>query len=258
MTDLKTKGARHLELHFENGCLEFYPPSFMGCVPLYTVTRHVEALVDTMKICISNPDMSIEECIRPTSRDLDDIWSWNYDLPPFQSSCMHVLISEVAHKLPEKVAISSWDGDLTYGEIEKYSTLLARSLTEVGVKLHDVLPLCFEKSRWTIVAILAAMKAGSTFVLMDPSLPLARLQNMAKQVGAQMIMTSRKQHDLASLIIPSGQLMVLDNNTFSNIPHPVTTPALASVPASALMYLIFTSGSTGMSREINLPSIVKC
>lgn len=211
----------------------------------------METLVDTMRICISNPNISIEECIRPTSRDLDNIWSWNHDLPPCYSSCMHEMISDVALKMPEKVAISSWDGDLIYSEIEKYSTLLARSLTEMGVKLHDVLPLCFEKSRWTIVAILAAMKAGSTFVLIDPSLPLARLQNMAKQVGAKMIMTSRKQHDLGSLIVSSGRLIILDDNTFVNTPGPVTTLALPSVPASALMYLIFTSGSTGMINEID-------
>lgn len=219
----------------------------------FTVRRHIETLVDTIRMCISNPSASIEECIQqPTESDLDYIWGWNNILPPTYSFCMHELISERAHEFPDKVAISSWDGDLTYAQVDQNSTFMALSLQEMGVKLHDFIPICFEKSKWTIVAVLAVMKAGATMVLMDPTLPLARLQNMAKQVNANTMMMSRKQYELSRSIIPDGKYIVVEGDTFTNFSDSQVLPELAPVPPSALMYMIFTSGSTGTPKGVKI------
>ncbi|KAJ4300587.1 Nonribosomal peptide synthetase 4 [Collariella sp. IMI 366227] len=173
---------------------------------------------------------------------------------------MHDIISERAQQQPEKEAISSFDGSLTYAQIDQYSTLLAGLLkTELDIKLHDFVPVCFEKSRWTVVAVLAVMKSGGTMVLMDPTLPLARLQNMAEQVGAKAMVSSRKQHDLARSILPDGKFVTVDSDTFKHLSEPqgaallaATIPSLLQVPASALMYIIFTSGSTGTPKGVKI------
>lgn len=218
----------------------------------HTVTGYIETLVDMIKLCISSPQATIQECIRPTARDLNELWSWNHQLPPTYSFGMHEMISEQSHKHREKVGISSWDGDLTYGQIEQYSTSVACSLKEKGVKLHDVIPVCFEKSRWTIIAVLAVMKIGATLALMDPTLPLARLQNMAKQVGAKLMLSSRKQHELSNSILPSEKNLVVEPDTFSSLSDYQVMPSLETVPASALMYIIFTSGSTGTPKGVKI------
>jgi amino acid adenylation domain-containing protein len=216
------------------------------------VSHHVNALFDTITMCISNPDASIQDCLRPTPQDLDNIWGWNDPLPPSYNFCMHDKISERAREFPEKEAISSWDGCLTYAEVDENSTSAACSLKEAGVQLHDVVPLCFEKSRWATVAVLAAMKAGATFVLMDPTLPLARLQNVARQVDAKTMLTSREQRDLATSIIPGGKHIVVEADTFAQSSNLATTRKLPAVPPSALMYIIFTSGSTGTPKGVKI------
>lgn len=218
----------------------------------FTVMRHIETLVDTVRMCISMPDAVIEDCIRPTASDLDAIWSWNHLLPPSYNFCMHEMVSEQAQKYPEKVAISSWDGSLTYAQIDQYSTFVACSLKDMGVKLYDILPVCFEKSRWTIVAVLAVMKAGGTLALMDPTLPLARLQNMAEQVGAKTMVASRMQHELSTSIVPSERLIVIEADTFINFSISQVVQKLPAVPSSALMYIIFTSGSTGTPKGVKI------
>lgn len=218
----------------------------------YSITRHIETLADIIKISISNPEASVEDCFRPTRHDLDDIWAWNHLLPPTYNFCMHDRVSEQAQKSPDKVAISSWDGSLTYAQLDQYSTFVACSLREMGVELHDVLPVCFEKSRWTAVAVLAVMKSGATFVLMDPTIPLARLQNMAKQVGAKMMVSSRKQHDLATSIMPGANILVVEEDTFTQFSSSQDTSKLTTVPPSTLMYIIFTSGSTGTPKGVQI------
>ena len=122
---------------------------------------------------------------QPTPSDLDTIWSWNHELAPYLDFCMHDVIAKRAQTHITKIAIDSWDGKLTYGQVDEYSTNLARTLTAAGVKHHDVVPLCFEKSKWTIVAVLAVMKSGATIALMDPSLPLARLVQRCRSSVAE-------------------------------------------------------------------------
>ncbi|OKL63567.1 Nonribosomal peptide synthetase 4 [Talaromyces atroroseus] len=215
-----------------------------------SLSRTFEKANDGMSI--SHPHASVKESILPTTHDLNDIWRWNYQLPRSYNFCMHEVISQRAHEHPEKVAIDSWDGSLTYGQVDRYSTFIASSLKELDVELHDFLPVCFEKSKWTIVAVLAAMKAGATFVLMDPTLPTARLQNMANQVGARNMLASRKQHDLATSIVPDGNIIVIEADTFTDISNQHAMSKLTPVPSSTLMYIIFTSGSTGTPKGVKI------
>lgn len=218
----------------------------------YTVALHVDILVDIIEMCLSNPGASIQSCMAPTRHDLDSIWRWCYDLPPTHDFCMQDMVAEQAKRHPEKVAIDAWDGTLTYGQIELYSNSLAGLLRESGVETHDFVPLCFEKSRWTIVAVLAVMKSGATIAMMDPSLPLGRLQNMAVQVGAKTIVSSRMQHDLGTKILPEGPRFVVDEQAFAHLSDSDTLPALPPVPPTALMYIIFTSGSTGTPKGVKI------
>lgn len=46
------------------------------------------------------------------------------------------------------------------------------------------MPLYFEKSMWTTVAILGILKTGGAFVMLNASLPKQRLHSIVKQAGA--------------------------------------------------------------------------
>lgn len=242
----------HLEVRFNNAHLEVRPLWHTENMLPYTVNHHVEALADTVRVCLTNPDATIEQCLRPTACDLNDIWGWNHELPPTYNFCMQDMVAERAREYPDKIAIDSWDGSLTYGQIDQWSTSVACSLKEMGVELHDVLPVCFEKSRWTIVAVLGVMKAGATLALMDPTLPLARLQNMAVQVGAKSMVSSRKQYELSLTIMSTGNHFVVEEDAFINSANSPSISDLPAVPSSALMYIIFTSGSTGTPKGVKI------
>jgi len=217
----------------------------------FTIARHIKSFVDTLKVCLSRPDAAIEQLMGPTESDLDQIWKWNSQRPTSYDLCMHDLVSEQARRTPEKIAISSWDGNLTYEQVEHYSTILAHRLHDIGVKHSDFVPVCFEKSCWTVVGILAVMKAGATFVLMDPTLPLARLQNMSDQVDTKTIVASRKQEALAASILPHGNSLIVEAETFSaEVANLDAIPALLPVPPTTIMYIIFTSGSTGTPKGV--------
>ena len=55
-------------------------------------------------------------------------------------------------------------------------------LIELGVGPDRLVPICFEKSMWTIVAMLGILKAGGAFVPIDPSHPASRRQALVKEI----------------------------------------------------------------------------
>ena len=100
---------------------------------LPTMSRHqavselqfFSSIIDTLS---SAPDTPISKFLAISDPELDEVWNWNTPLPPDLQTCMHELIAEQAEKQPEKNAIEAWDGNLTYKQIDDYSTHLAQIL----------------------------------------------------------------------------------------------------------------------------------
>lgn len=185
-------------------------------------------------------------------RDLDTIWTWNAKLPETSEACIHDMISETARRQPEATAVCSWDGELTYKQLDHLSTSLASSLTQLGVCAGVTVPLCFEKSMWMPVAMLAVMKAGGAAVTFDVTQPNGRLQSIIDQILPPVILTSMEQTGRARDLGPEG-LRVLTI-------HQQCLDTLADVPLCPLpivrpidrICVFFTSGSTGIPKGVGM------
>ncbi|KAF5014170.1 hypothetical protein F66182_14936, partial [Fusarium sp. NRRL 66182] len=108
-------------------------------------------------------------------QDEQDVWAWNSTVPDTANICVHDLISETVLRQPDAPAVCSWDGDFTYAKLDHLATRLANGLVKLGVGRGDIVPICFEKSKWTPVVMLAVMKTGAASVTMDTSQPEERL-----------------------------------------------------------------------------------
>ncbi|POR37791.1 Nonribosomal peptide synthetase [Tolypocladium paradoxum] len=184
-----------------------------------------------------------------SSNDLEQLWRWNEIVPPPIQTCMQDLFHEKAQEQPDAVAVQSWDGTLTYSELDELSSRLARQLRRRGVDVGTRVPLCFEKSMWAVVSLLGVMKAGATFSLTDPSQPEARLRTIVEQTGAELVVTSVAQGELGRRICGEGQVLAVSRDYFDQAPD-APGEKLPHVPASTPMYVIFTSGSTGKPKGV--------
>ena len=188
-----------------------------------------------------------------STEDQHRLWQWNMNVPLSVERCVHELIEEQIRLWPEALAIQAWDGDLTYKELDRLSSRLAYRLIQpaLGIAPGAVVPLCFEKSKWTTVALLAVLKAGAAFHMLDPAYPEGRLRAITQQTGATVILSSKSLLALSSSLGPQAvsvgpELMADTGRNYENAALPPSDP-------SSLMYIVFTSGSTGSAKGVLVP-----
>lgn len=183
--------------------------------------------------------------------DMSELRQWNRIPVANAAVCVHDLIRERCLAQPSALAVSAWDGDFQYRELDDLSTRLAIKIRCLGVVPGDFVPLYFWKSRWTTVAILAVMKAGAAFVLLDPSLPADRTKEIVRQTEALSVLTSP---ELAPAAASFASVAVIVGNNCAAVDAPAMHPpaflGVSSVTPSDPVYAVFTSGSTGTPKGV--------
>lgn len=181
-----------------------------------------------------------------TMDNLNKIWSWNATVPTSNDSTIHEIFAQTADARPNEPAVSAHDGDWTYQELNDKSTRLAQYLVTNGIGNGHIIPICFEKSKHTAVAVLAVMKSGAASVLLDPSQPKERLLSITSQILAPTIVCSRLQQQLAAQIVSQETIITtLDDDTITALCATPNETQLPTVSGSDRLYIIFTSGTTG-------------
>ncbi|KAL9106442.1 MAG: hypothetical protein Q9227_008530 [Pyrenula ochraceoflavens] len=158
---------------------------------------------------------------------------------------VHYLVSAQAARNPETQAVCSWDGVFTYGELEHLATRLARYLASIGVGPEEIVPLYFEKSRWTIVSLLAVLKAGGAFLMLDPSQPASRLKTIIAQTSSIIALSSAECFDICKALV--DQTFAVNAETLSNLR---CNAQCQEAKRNNAAYMIFTSGSTGTPKGV--------
>ncbi|KAH7111096.1 hypothetical protein B0J11DRAFT_598956 [Dendryphion nanum] len=169
-------------------------------------------------------------------------------VPEEIQQCVHDVFAQDFQSRSGTPAICSWDGEMSYGELDEVSTSLAGLLVNLGIKPEDIVPLCFEKSMWTVVAMLAVLKAGGAFVPLDPEHPAGRQEEIFKQTGAKVVLTSAQSSTLWESL-PCNVVLV---SKASIGQLPLSNEIRSTVTPRNAAYIIFTSGSTGVPKGVVL------
>jgi amino acid adenylation domain-containing protein len=143
---------------------------------------------------------------------------------------------------PNRVAISSALGAMSYQELDIAAGRVARLLSARGFGPDDLVAVCLERDPMLVVALLGIAQSGAAYLPIDPGFPPERVRSILGASGARITLTQRS---LAGRFSDDGQIITLDDLP----PEAGAAPDAEPRPAD-LAYVIYTSGSTGQPKGV--------
>jgi amino acid adenylation domain-containing protein/non-ribosomal peptide synthase protein (TIGR01720 family) len=193
--------------------------------------------------------LSSIDVLDPAERDRLAAWGNRAALAEPLSTPVSIpaLFAQQVARVPEALAISCAGKSLTYCQLDQMSNRLAHLLSAHGAGPGRRVALLLPRSADAIVAILAVLKTGATYVAIDPAVPEARIQFVLDDATPVVAITTPETRSH----LAGRDLMVID---FSD-------PAVDGQPSSVLPepapddigYIIYTSGTTGTPKGVAIP-----
>ena len=164
---------------------------------------------------------------------------------------IHAFVEQNAIQSPNKIALSSDSGVLTYTELDGAANRLANLLVEFGVSAGDLVGISLSRDLDSVIAILAILKSGAGYVPFDPKYPQQRVAYIAAETGINLVITQR---DKESLFRECGvnQRICLDDKGLQRQLSCQDSQYTATRPVTHddVAYVIYTSGSTGNPKGV--------
>ncbi|KAK8116737.1 uncharacterized protein PG998_005018 [Apiospora kogelbergensis] len=160
--------------------------------------------------------------------------------PEVARTRLESLLAEQAQRTPDSEAIFSWDGTLTYNELDAYSTKLAGHLRILGVGPHG-----------------SSREGWGAWVPLNPQHPPARLRMIMEDVSASIILVSSSTGETCQGL--ADRIVEVSTASLSNLPE-VDETAVRPTDSTPddVAYIIFTSGSTGKPKGIVVQQWALC
>ncbi|MEI5640046.1 MULTISPECIES: non-ribosomal peptide synthetase [unclassified Pseudoalteromonas] len=189
---------------------------------------------------IAEPTLPFLKADFTVTKAVEEVAKSNFD--KFKN--LPALVSEQASTAKNKVAIRQGERSLTYGELDDQVARVAGSLINLDYAAGSRIAVCMEKSIDMIVAMLGIMRAGFTYVPIDPSYPEARISQICKSADLSCIITEDGEFTAET---EYWQQEVVTLSQLKPGEKPAVMPAIA---LSDIAYVLYTSGSTGIPKGV--------
>nr|APD71732.1 non-ribosomal peptide synthetase 21 [Streptomyces sp.] len=161
------------------------------------------------------------------------------------------LFAEQAAAHPDAPAVRTPHSTVTYGELDRRSSQLARILLDHGVGPGEVVAVAVERTAELPLAVLGVLKAGAAYMPVDPGQPAERLRMMLTDADIQAVVTVGAVRD--RLPEAGAPVLVLDDEHLrAELAATSDAPLDLAADPGDLCYMIFTSGSTGRPKGVLL------
>ncbi|MDN0041081.1 amino acid adenylation domain-containing protein [Bacillus aerophilus] len=213
-----------------------------------------------IKGTIKHPDQSVHTLTLVTKQEKQRMLEeWN--APELEHDQLYLTkwFEHNVRKQPNAVALSTGDHTMTYAELNEQANRLARHLQKNGVNHQTVTAILAERTPELIVSLLAVLKAGATYVPIDPDYPESRIQYVLKDSGATYLLTHSSFISQTRSLAFDGTYLFADDQEIL-LMSSENLPLEAGLDDTA--YIMYTSGTTGQPKGImtthsNIARVVK-
>jgi amino acid adenylation domain-containing protein len=161
-----------------------------------------------------------------------------------------MLFERQAERTPSACAVKFEKQFLTYAELDRRSSQLARHLKRLGVGPDVLVGLYVERSLEMMIGLMGILKAGGAYVPLDPSFPQDRLAYMVQDSAMQVLITHRNLDEGMSVLPKS--IIRLDSDWEEIARQSANLPPPSGPDPANLAYVLYTSGSTGRPKGVEI------
>ncbi|HEX8440713.1 amino acid adenylation domain-containing protein [Archangium sp.] len=180
---------------------------------------------------------------------------WNDTAAELPETCLPRLFEAQVARTPHAEALRFEGTTVTYAELDQRANRLAHALRQRGVGPEVLVAVYLERGVEQIVALLSVLKAGGTYLPLDPDLPPERLDYILDDAWPPVMITRGERLDSVGRLPPAT--VCVDDDAAEIDASPDTSP---DVPLDGrnLAYIIYTSGSTGTPKGSMLEHRAAC
>ncbi|MFF4032645.1 amino acid adenylation domain-containing protein [Streptomyces sviceus] len=151
-----------------------------------------------------------------------------------------------ATRTPDAVAVRCTGRSLTYRELDDQANRLAHRLIGEGAGPERPVLVLMDRTVDLVVALLAVLKSGSFYLPLHTAFPQERMQWIADESKAPVLLTDASMKDRGLPRVPAT--IVLDQPA-GNAEFSCADPLVPGQP-DQLAYVMYTSGSTGTPKGV--------
>ncbi|AQH02989.1 hypothetical protein A9R05_29390 [Burkholderia sp. KK1] len=155
--------------------------------------------------------------------------------------------AEIAARRPHAIAVRAGERALTYGQLDAMSNRLARRLMKHGVARETPVAVDMARSLELIVATLAIVKAGGSYLPLYRGHPPERRQRMLADTRTVLLLHDADTAEDGSVPALRIERAMLDDGDGSALG--------IDIPPHARFNVMYTSGSSGQPKGIELTHI---
>jgi amino acid adenylation domain-containing protein len=166
---------------------------------------------------------------------------------------VHALVEAQAAATPDRIAVRFQGRTLRYRELDESASRIAHALRALGIRRGARVGLLLPRGSDMLVGLLGVLKAGGTYIPLDPAYPRDRLNFMLGDAGLATVLTDAACLGLVDW--PRERALLLDADAeaiAASAATPLPADADAAAPETAA-YVIYTSGSTGKPKGVQVP-----
>ncbi|MBK3543465.1 AMP-binding protein [Streptomyces sp. MBT60] len=150
---------------------------------------------------------------------------------------LHGAVARWAARTPAATAVVHGARRLSYAELDRAADARAGSLARRGVVAGDLVPVLLPRGTELIVSVLAVLKLGAAYALLDPAWPDGRIREVTDRLGARLIVTGDPGCERSGLPVwspaeaASGAPVRVGGEVVSGVPIRVGGEVASGVPA---------------------------
>lgn len=216
---------------------------------LKNIQEHIKtmshAIVEFPKYKIANLPL-----ITPKEKELFTI-DWNHTKTPYpkNKTIQHIFENIVKHQ-PNNIAVLYENSSITYEQLNSKSNQLAHFFIKRGLENDQHVGVILERSVEYVITIIAILKAGGTYVPIDPDHPCNRIAHIIKDCNLKFCVTTSLTHTKLLDLFENDSIILIDTET--SLEKQPNNNIRRNIKSHSIANIMYTSGSTGYPKGIEI------